>query len=164
MALIYRIAAITFLVTSLVSHADPQETGDKKMHGSGMFTVQTLPQEGSDFEKAIGIARVGFEKEWTGVLTGSSQCEMLAITNEGTGAMAYVAMERFVGKLNGHSGSFNFTHIATMQKGDPDSGLMKVVVVKNSGTEELRGLSGELQIQIQGGKHLYSFTYELPGH
>lgn len=136
--------------------------GDAMMHGEGTFTVRTLPQEGSAFEKDAGIVRVGFEKEWSGVLTGSSKTEMLSSVTEETGAMAYVAMERFEGKLNGRPGSFYFAHTATMKKGDAESGVMHIVVVKNSGTGELRGLSGTLQIKIEGGKHSYGFEYELP--
>src|ERR1700759_3841121 len=120
------------------------------MHGEGTFTVHTLLQEGTAFEKAARIARVGFEKEWSGALTGTSQCEMLASTTEVTGAMAYVAMERFAGKLNEQSGSFYFSHVATMQKGEPASGVIRIVVVKNSGTGDLCGLSGELDIHIEG--------------
>ncbi len=132
------------------------------MHGEGTFTVRAIPQEGTAFEGNAGIARVAFDKTWSGALTGTSQCEMLSSTTESTGAMAYVAMERFVGTLNGRPGTFYFAHVATMQKDDPSSGVMKIVVVKNSGTQELRGLGGELVIHIESGRHSYAFSYSLP--
>ncbi len=132
------------------------------MQAEGTFTVQTLPQESTAFEKDAGIVRVGFEKKWSGVLAGTSRCEMLSSTTESTGAMAYTAMELFVGKVNGLSGSFYFSHVATMQKDDPASGVMTIHVVRNSGTEQLQGLKGELLIHIEGGRHSYVFDYNLP--
>jgi hypothetical protein len=46
-----------------------------------------------------------------------------------------------------------------MNRGVPS---LKVTVVPDSGTGELVGLAGELVIQIDGGKHSYTFEYTLP--
>jgi len=35
-------------------------------------------------------------------------------------------------------------------------------VVPDSGTDELTGLSGSMQIQIDQGRHVYQFDYRLP--
>jgi hypothetical protein len=78
--------------------------------------------------------------------------------------MAYVAIERMTGKLNGRQGSFTFAHRASMMKGDaPSAGELSVTVIPNSGTRELTGLAGLLMIQIDAqGKHTWSFDYSLP--
>jgi hypothetical protein len=70
-------------------------------------------------------------------------------------------MERVTGTLNGRSGSFLLMHNASMLKSDPASGVMQVVVVPQSGTGELAGLSGKLTITIDGGKHSYDLEYQL---
>ena len=77
--------------------------------------------------------------------------------------MAYVAIERMTGKLKGRQGSFTFSHRATMMKDSPSTGEMSVMVVPNSGTGELAGLTGTLMIHIDAqGKHTWSFDYSLP--
>lgn len=38
---------------------------------------------------------------------------------------------------------------------------LSVVVVPDSGTEELAGLEGEFKIIIEGGRHSYEFNYRL---
>src|ERR1700690_2637469 len=66
--------------------------------------------------------------------------------------------------LNGRQGSFTFSHRATMMKGDaPSAGELSVMVVPNSGTGELTGLTGSLMIPIDAqGKHTWTFDYSLP--
>jgi hypothetical protein len=53
-------------------------------------------------------------------------------------------------------------HNASMLKADPASGVMQVMVVPQSGTGELTGLSGKMTIIIEGGKHSYDLEYQLP--
>ncbi len=133
------------------------------MQAKGTFVVQVTPVEASGVSKAAGIARYTLEKTFSGDLEGIAQGEMLASATESTGAMAYVAMDHVTGKLAGRSGSFYLMHSATMNKGDASSGVMKIVVVKDSGTGELKGLSGDLTIIIDAkGGHSYVFDYELP--
>ena len=86
---------------------------------------------------------------------------LTGITPE-TGSMAYVAVERVTATVGSKSGTFYFTHKATMMKGDAASGAMDVLVVPNSGTGGLTGISGTLKIDITGNVHHYDFAYELP--
>ena len=133
------------------------------MQAKGTFVVKVKPVEASEFEKSAGLGRYELEKTFSGGMVGEAKGEMLTSFTESTGAMAYVAMDHFSGTLDGRSGSFWLSHVATMSKGDAKSGVMKVVVVKNSGTGELAGLSGELTIVIDAsGGHSYVFEYELP--
>jgi hypothetical protein len=46
-----------------------------------------------------------------------------------------------------------------MDRGKPE---LLVTVVPDSGTDELRGLTGSMKIIIEGGKHSYQFEYSLP--
>jgi uncharacterized protein DUF3224 len=70
----------------------------------------------------------------------------------------YVAIERVTGSLHGKTGTFALQHSATMTRG---VGALTIVVVPDSGTGELTGLSGSLSIEITGGKHAYVFEYAL---
>jgi hypothetical protein len=76
------------------------------------------PAEPTDFEKANDIARFTSEKTWHGDFEGVSHGEMITGSTASTGSMAYVAVERMTGKLNGRQGSFTFSHRASMMKGD----------------------------------------------
>ena len=62
------------------------------------------------------------------------------------------------GSLHGKTGTFALQHNATMNRG---AGAVNIVVVPDSGTGELTGLSGNLSIEITGGKHGYVFEYAL---
>jgi hypothetical protein len=59
--------------------------------------------------------------------------------------------------LKGKKGSFVLLHHTTMLHGVPN---MNIYVVPDSGTDELKGLSGKMKIIIApGGKHSYEFDY-----
>lgn len=133
------------------------------MQAKGTFEVKVTPTEVSPVGKDAGLTCYSLEKTFHGDLEGTAKGEMLASSTESTGAMAYVAMDHVTGTLGGRSGSFYIAHTATMRRGDAASGVMKVVVVKDSGTGGLAGLSGELTIIIDAkGKHSYLLDYELP--
>lgn len=67
-------------------------------------------------------------------------------------------MERVTGTLQGRSGSFVLQHNATMNRGVAE---MNIMVVPDSGTGELSGLTGSMTIRIEGGQHFYDFEYAL---
>jgi hypothetical protein len=70
----------------------------------------------------------------------------------------YVAIEQVTGSLSGRSGSFALQHLGTMTRGVPH---MTISVIPDSGTAELEGLTGNLTIKIEDGKHFYEFEYTL---
>jgi hypothetical protein len=47
-----------------------------------------------------------------------------------------------------------------MTRGAP---YLNIVVVPDSGTGELAGISGTMRIIIEQGNHSYEFEYSLPG-
>jgi hypothetical protein len=146
------------------SVAVQKETQMHIVHAKGSFDVKMTPAEPTDFEKANDIARLTSDKTWHGDFEGVSHGEMITGSTVTTGSMAYVAIERMTGKLNGRQGSFTFSHRASMMKGDaPSAGELSVTVVPNSGTGELTGLNGSLMIHIDAqGKHTWTFDYSLP--
>ena len=133
------------------------------MQAKGTFEVKVTPVDATAFEKEMATARYEVDKTWAGDFAGTSKGEMLTSFTASTGAMAYVALEQMTGTLAGKKGTFYLSHTATMTKGNAASGEMHIVVVKNSGTGELAGISGELKIIIDAtGKHSYVFNYDLP--
>jgi hypothetical protein len=64
------------------------------------------------------------------------------------------------GTLHGRAGSFVLQHTGTMDRGAQS---LSITVVPGSGTGALTGITGTFGLQITGGKHLYEFSYELPG-
>ena len=76
------------------------------------------------------------------------------------GSAGYVAMERVEGSLDGRVGGFVLQHSGTLDRGAKHLDLH---VVPDSGSGQLAGLRGRMQIEITGGAHFYRFDYTLPG-
>ena len=132
-------------------------------HATGTFEVKVVPADVSEIGTQAGLGRMTIDKVWSGDLSGTSRGEMLTSLTAETGAMGYVALELVTAKLDGRSGTFYFTHNASMNRNDPKSGVMQITVLAGSGTGGLTGLHGTLTIVIDGaGKHSYTFDYELP--
>lgn len=130
-------------------------------HASGPFDVKLAPQSLSNADADSGLGRMSLDKQFHGELEATSVGEMLtAMSSTVQGSGAYVAVERVTGKLGDRSGSFALHHSGVMTRGVPQ---LTIAVVPDSGTGELTGISGNLNIRIEpGGKHFYDFEYELP--
>ena len=99
-------------------------------------------------------------KTFHGDLAASSTGEMLAAGTPVHGSAGYVALERVTGALKGKRGSFILQHNGTMSRGAAE---LIVNVVPDSGTDELTGISGKMNITIAAdGTHSYDFAYTLP--
>lgn len=127
-----------------------------KRSASGTFDVKTTAHPAEDNAAAIG--RFLLDKKFYGDLEGSSLGEMLAVGTAVTGSAGYVAMERVSAKLDGRDGTFALQHIGVMNRGVAE---LNVTVVPDSGTGELAGLSGKMDIKITEGKHFYEFDYHF---
>ncbi len=127
------------------------------IHATGSFEVKLLPQPLADAESGLG--RMSIDKVFSGDLQGTSTGEMLTALTAVKGSAGYVAVERVTGTLQGRSGSFMLQHLGTMTRGAP---ALTVLVVPDSGTDELTGIAGSLSIDITDGKHLYTLDYTLP--
>jgi len=125
---------------------------------SGEFNVKMAPETMSPVAAESGIGRMSLDKRYHGALDAAGAGEMLAYMDRELGSGAYVAIEKVQGTLAGRRGSFLLQHTGTMERG---AAGLKVAVVADSGSGELVGLSGTLQIRIEGGKHYYDFDYTL---
>jgi len=128
-----------------------------KTQASGPFDVKLSPQDDKSDDKSV--TRMTFEKQWHGDLEGTSKGQMLTGGDASKGSAGYVAIEKFTGALKGRKGTFILQHTATMTKGKGD---LTITVVPDSGTDELKGITGQLMIRIEEGKHFYDFDYRLP--
>ena len=127
------------------------------MKASGTFAVKVTPQAPDEGDTS-GVGRLLLDKQFQGDLEGTSKGQMLAISSSVEGSAGYVAMEVVTGTLAGKKGAFALQHFGKMTRGNPE---LNVAVVPDSGTGELEGLSGKMQIIIAEGKHSYEFEYEL---
>ena len=125
---------------------------------SGEFDVKMSPETLSATAAGSGLGRMALAKQYHGALAAGSTGEMIAYLDRAIGSGGYVAMECVQGTLDGRSGSFLLQHSGTMLRGD---GKLLGQVVAESGRGELAGLSGTMQIRIEGGKHYYDFDYQL---
>ncbi|HEX7831124.1 MAG TPA: DUF3224 domain-containing protein, partial [Thermoanaerobaculia bacterium] len=125
-----------------------------KERASGTFEVKVAPiaQEGR-------FPRLSLDKTFSGDLVGTSAGEMMSVDGTVKGSGAYVAVERVTGTLQGRKGSFSLIHNGTMRKGGDFR--LEIKIVPDSGTEQLKGITGTMQIVIEGGKHLYHFDYTI---
>lgn len=132
-------------------------------HATGTFEVKIAPEESSAVGREAAVGRMTIDKVFVGALHGTSKGEMLTGITETTGSMAYVALERVTGTLDGRYGSFVLMHNGTMRKNDPKAGQQQIVVVPASGTGGLADLTGQMVVLIDGaGKHTYDLEYMLP--
>ena len=126
---------------------------------SGTFEVKIVPQPADEKVGDPTVGRLSLDKQFHGDLEGTSKGQMLAVGTDVKGSAGYVAMERVAGTLHEHQGTFALQHSGTMTRGTPQ---LSVTVVPDSGTGQLVGLAGKMEIKIVDGKHLYEFEYTLP--
>jgi Protein of unknown function (DUF3224) len=107
----------------------------------------------------IKLGAVDVAKTFRGGLEGTSTARLLTAGGPVPTSAGYVAIERFVGSVDGVEGSFVLQHSAVMSGGDGD---MSVQIVPDSGTGKLSGISGTLRIDRDAdGGHSYRLDYEV---
>ena len=126
-------------------------------HASGTFEVKLSPQATDDKGDPL-LGRMSLDKQFHGDLEAISKGEMLSAGTNVKGSAGYVAIERVSGTLQGRKGSFVLQHSGTMTRGVPQ---LTITVVPDSGTGQLTGLTGKINIDIVDGKHFYDFEYTL---
>ncbi len=129
-----------------------------KNRAMGPFDVKLQALDVYNQDAGTGLARMSIDKQFHGDLDAMSKGEMLSAMSSVKGSAGYVAMERVTGTLHGRSGSFVLQHNATMTRGQP---FLNIIVVPDSGSGELAGLAGTMNIIIADGKHSYEFDYTL---
>ena len=121
--------------------------------------MKLTPMPPDDPAETASVGRMSIDKQFHGDLEAHSKGQMLAFSSSVKGSAGYVAMERVTGTLHGRTGSFVLQHTGTMTRGTPS---LSVTVVPDSGTDQLVGLTGKMEIIIADGKHSYNFEYTLP--
>lgn len=155
------IVIVGAVVISSVGHGRRTQTNVQKgtkmsKRASGPFDVKLTPQEGAD---AV-VGRMSIEKQFHGDLEATSKGQMLMASSSSVkGSAGYVAIEKVTGTLSGRRGSFYLQHSGTMTRG---AGDLTITVIPDSGTDDLTGLTGRMNIIIADGKHSYDFEYTLP--
>jgi hypothetical protein len=142
------------LASVLLASATPEAKMTNR--ATGTFEVKVTPQEATE---SPGVGRMLLDKQFHGDLEATSKGQMLAAMTAVQGSAGYVAIEQVSGKLKGRAGTFVLQHHGIMDRGKPN---LSVTVVPDSGTGELAGLSGKMDILIEGGKHSYVFEYQIP--
>jgi len=128
-------------------------------HAAGPFEVKLTPQPPEEKVGDPSVGRMAIDKQFHGDLEATSKGQMLSTMGDAKGSAGYVAMERVSGSLHGRNGTFALQHSGTMTRGAPS---LTIAVVPDSGTGELVGLAGTMEIHIVEGKHAYNFSYTLP--
>ncbi len=120
----------------------------------GSFEITMTPGEGV----LDGTGRFDFVKAWSGDLTAEGAGAMFSAGDPAAGAAGYVAIETVRGTLAGREGSF-----ALLQRGLmlADGISLEYVVAPGSGTGELVGITGTLDLDTSNG-HSWELTFQLP--
>ena len=126
-------------------------------HATGTFEVKLAPLA-EDKGEGSTLGRMSIDKQFHGDLEATSKGEMLTAMTEVKGSAGYVAIERVSGTLQGRKGSFVLLHRGIMTGGGQE---LSLTVVPDSGSGELVGLAGKMEIKIVEGKHFYEFEYTL---
>jgi hypothetical protein len=135
------------------------QKGTATMHATGPFEVKLAPQD-DKIDPSLG--RMTIDKQFHGELEATSKGQMLTAGTAGAnpkGSGVYVAVEKVSGTLKGRTGSFILYHTGIMTQGKPE---LSINVVPDSGTDQLAGIAGKMNIIIKDGKHSYEFEYTLP--
>ncbi len=108
-------------------------------------------------QDGLKLNRNVVRKEFSGDMVGASEAQMIAAFTGTPGSAGYVAIEHFTGSVDGKSGSFVLQHSGVMNRGDAQ---LTVTIVPDSGTGELAGISGTLEIDNDEGQHSYVLGYD----
>ena len=144
-----------------VGHSQTDKKTEAVMgtRASGSFDVTLAPLPLDDKAADATLGRMSIDKIFRGNLEATSKGEMLTAMTAVKGSAGYVAIERVAGTLNGRRGTFALQHTGTMTRGEQQ---LSIMVVPDSGTDQLTGLVGRMTIKIKDTTHSYDFEYTLP--
>jgi hypothetical protein len=124
----------------------------------GTFDVKMAPLTADAIAAEAGLAAYTIDKVWHGDIEGTSKGQMTATQLEGEAGL-YIALEKVTATIGGRRGTFVFEHRGYMAKGVQE---LSIRIVPGSGTGELAGISGKLEVKIEDKKHFYEVEYSLP--
>jgi hypothetical protein len=154
--------ALLFPLTAHSQTPPPQhqdrEVASMSKIAKGTFEVSLEPLSFEGANEDWKLGRMSIDKQISGDLVATTKGQMLMARGDIPGSAGYVAIEHVTGTLDGRTGTFVLQHAGTMDRVEPS---LSVTVVPDSGTEELKGLAGDFEIEVADGKHSYVFTYVL---
>ena len=124
----------------------------------GAMDVNMDPEPPFLEQDGLTLNRYVVSKTFHGDMSGSSEAQMIAAFTGTPGSAGYVAVEHFTGSVDGKTGSFVMQHSGTMNRGDAQ---LTVTIVPDSGSGDLTGISGTLDIENDDGQHSYVLNYEF---
>lgn len=119
---------------------------------SATFTIDLSPGD----PLHPGTGRFDFTKTWSGGLQGTSAGTMLSGGDPSSGVAGYVAIEVFTGTVDGRPGTFALQQLGTMNAA---GAALTYVVTPGSGTGDLTGISGTLDLDASQSVHRVTFDY-----
>ena len=129
---------------------------------TGTLEIGTWDEQPYDEREGARLTRTRLTKTFRGDVEGESTAELLFAYGTQEGSAAYAGFERVVGRVHGRSGSFVLHHSASSSLGAHAERVATLSVVPDSGTGELRGLSGEAIISVgRDGGHSFTLDYDL---
>ncbi|MEN9581876.1 MAG: hypothetical protein RJA70_4885 [Pseudomonadota bacterium] len=123
----------------------------------GPFNVKMNPEPPYFEGEGVTLARATFDKEFHGPLSATSLVQFLSV-RAGEHA-AYVALERIEGSIDGRQGSFVVMHKALASATEKS---LVIEIVPGTGTGDLAGITGTMQIEVVNKEHAYTLDYTLP--
>lgn len=127
------------------------------IRATGTFEVTSEDEPYAQTE-GVHLLRSQVSKTFRGDLEAESTAELIKAVAAEAGSAGYVGIERVTGSLQGRPGSFVLQHSGTMNRGEAE---LVVRVVPDSATGELRGLRGQMEIDVVEGQHTFTFDYTL---
>jgi len=122
------------------------------------FSITARPAEPAEGDPPV-VGLTIFDKQFVdGAFIGASVVHMVSALG-GQGPLAYVALERFQGSLDGRAGAFVVRHEGSIVDGAPQLALE---VVPGSGAGELTWLSGRGTIEHTDTGAFLVLDYVLP--
>ena len=123
------------------------------------FTITPRPSDPGALGDVPVVGLTTFDKVFSGVeLLGTSVVQMVSVVGA-AGPLAYVALERVEGSLDGVQGSFVLQHVGAITAG---VATLALEVVPGSGTGGLELLEGTGSIEHTGDGAFLTLTYSLP--
>lgn len=121
-------------------------THEPALTAAGRFDIAMAPAD----PMLEGTGRFDFTKTWEGEVEGTGRGVLLSAGDPGTGTAGYVALEVFSGTIAGRRGSLALTQHGAMTA---DGQQLRYEVVPGSGTDELAGATGTVELDAADGDH-----------
>lgn len=126
------------------------------MRATGAFTVDSWDPNGRavGVETGTPLAGAYILRTMSGPdITGRSEVLFAGAFSEEHGSGTYVAIDAFEGEILGRTGTCNFWHVNTVNRGRSGAADGMLRIVPDSGTGELTGIRGTGEIRVVDGEH-----------